>query len=228
MSSVVESNSENHALLSVVCDQEEPSLDLFVEPPVNKRVEACKEALYSTFLGSAWGLVTGLPIALLAYANGSVPECLAVAAVADTVGGAVGALFGTIVENSVGTNKKSRVISALIAGYGAAAAGLSIYNATMCGVAKTPPVWSQVVVGLPLVCTGAFASGCMSPRLGRHLSGFLASAGTGCMTGVSVAKVLSIVLPQVGPKASPMLGLLGVQGMLGYTIASDKYKKGKN
>lgn len=221
--SSVDQGREALPLVSVFGEGEEPSLDLFSRPTVSKRVEACKEALYSGLLGGAWGLLTGVPIAALVYANGGAPECLAVGALADTVGGAVGALFGTVVKNSLGTNKKQRVISALISGYGAAAAALSIYNATMCGLAKTPPIWSQFVVGLPLACAGALASGCMKPRLGRLLSGFLASAGTGCLMGVSLGKVLSIAIPQVGPKAGPMLGLLGVQAMCGYVISSERF-----
>lgn len=211
------------ALADVLQDQE-PLLDNFSSPVVSKKVEACKEALYSALVGGAWGLATGLPLATLFYANSGVAECLAVGAVADTVASAVGAFFGTVVKNSLGTSTKHRVISALIAGYGASAAALSIYNATMTATKTLAPLWTQFAVGLPLACAGALAAGCTKPRFGRIFSGFLASAGTGCLTGVSLGKVLSIAMPRVGPRAGPMLGLLGVQGMCGYIMAADKFK----
>lgn len=191
---------------------------------IDKKVEACKEALYSALVGGAWGLATGLPIATLFYANGGIAECLAVGAIADTVGSAVGAFFGTVVKNSLGTTTKHRVISALIAGCGASASALSIYNATMTATAIPAPLWSQFVVGLPLACAGALTSGCTKVRLGRIFSGFLASAGTGCLTGVGLGKILSIAMPRVGPKAGPMLGLFGVQAICGYIMATDKFK----
>lgn len=212
--------------LTGVLEEQEPWLETFSAPVVNKKVEACKEALYSALVGSAWGLATGLPLAALFYANGGVAECLAVGAVADTVASAVGAFFGTVVKNSLGTSTKQRVISALIAGGGASAAALSIYNATMSATATNAPLWTQFVVGVPLACAGALTSGCVKPRLGRIFSGFLASAGTGCLTGVVLAKVLSIAMPRVGPKAGPMLGLFGVQAMCGYIMATDKFKAG--
>lgn len=211
------------ALQSVV--EGEPLLDIFDKPQVNKKVEACKEALYSSAVGAAWGLATGLPIAALAYANGGVAEFLAVGAVADTVAGAVGALFGTIAKNCLAPQDSRPIARAIIAGYGTSAVALSICNATLAAVGINRPLWLQFAVGVPACAAGALAAGCIRPRVGRMLSGFLASAGTGCLTGVSLGKILSLAMPQVGTKVGPMLGLIGVQGMCGYIIADDKFKR---
>lgn len=210
--------------LAAVLEEEEPLLDLIAQPPVNKKVEACKEALYSACVGAAWGLATSLPVAGIAYANSGVAECVAVGAVAATVASFVGGFFGTVVKNSLTACSKRPIFRAVAAGYGTTAIALSIYNATFSALFKTSPIWMQFAVGGPAVLAGALAAGCTKPRLGRLLSGFVVAAGTGCLTGVSLGKVLSIAMPQVGPRAGPMLGLFGVQGMIGYIIATDKYK----
>jgi hypothetical protein len=205
-------------------DQEEPLLDLFSPPPVNKKVEACKESLYSALVGGAWGLCTSVPISALAYANSGVVAHMAVVPAASTVAGVAGGLIGTAAKNLIRACNKRPFARAFAGGYGSAAIALAFYNAMMWGFEKSTPVYMQAAIGVPAALVGAITSGCLKPRFGRLLSGLLTTTGTGGAIGVGLGCTLSLALPQVGQKAGPVLGLLGTTAICGYIIAAEKWR----
>lgn len=206
--------------LSTFTDEEiEPLLETFGPPPVNKKVESCKEALYSGLVGGAWGLATGLALSGLFYANSGKVECVPIGAVASTVASVAGAAIGTITKNGL----KSRSIRALAGAFGTSATALTLSNATAIGMSKAIPVWAQFAIGIPAALAGAAICGCTKERMARLLSGFVTTAGSGALLGFGLSTALSAAIPQVGTKTGALLGLMGIQGICGYIMATDKF-----
>ncbi len=209
-------------LLSVLPEDEaEPLLDVFA-PPVNKKVESCKEALYSGAVAGAWGLATGLAISALFYANGAAASCVAVGALSATVASVAGGIMGTVAKNVLASSNRDRILRVVVGAYGTTAATLSISNATAWGMSKTLPIWTQFAIGVPSVLAGATACAYPRARIGCVLGGFVTSAGTGCLVGIGLGSALGAAFPDVGQKNGPILGLMGMQAICGYIIATAK------
>ncbi|MBS0634662.1 MAG: hypothetical protein JSR37_04295 [Verrucomicrobia bacterium] len=197
--------------LTSLLDQE-PSLEQF-SPVVNKKVEGCKEALYSAVVGAAWGFFSGLAVSALAYANGGTSHHIYVGTGASTAGAATGALVGTVAKNVL----KRRVFRAIVGGCGTSLFVLSIYNAAMFGLGKSTPVWLQFAIGVPAATVGVVTGSCLREKMARLFAGFMASAGTGAAIGASIGLIL--------PNSGPSLGQFGALAVCGYIIATDTFEK---
>lgn len=200
-----------------------------VAPPVNAKVQACKEAAFCGMFGAAGGTLAGLLISGLTYAVDNEAEYIPVAMLSGGIAGGIGASVGVAAKAVFSNREGCRIARGLLGAFEATSAAFTACNVVSWGLPSVlaMPVWKQFAIGIPSLFVGGVACGYPNACAGSIITGGVTSLATGSIAGTLLGAAFGSAFTNTTPSGGAILGLTGLMAIGGYTFFPLMNKKGE-